>query len=81
MDNLTQFHLLVQQRGHETQKETTKTKISINSTAAQSCLNSIHVTELTTHAHARTHAWKLRGGGDVYIQSLEKVFFPTIASN
>lgn len=78
MGNLTQIHLLVQQTGHQTQKETTKTKISMNSTVAQSCLNSIHVMELTTHAHARTHARKLTGGGDVYIQSLERVFFPPL---
>lgn len=48
---------------------------------AQSRLDSVHVMELTTHMHARTHAWKLRGGGDVYIQRLQRVFFPTIASN
>lgn len=78
MGNLTQIHLLVEQTGHQTQKETTKTKISMNSTVAQSCLNSIHVMELTTHAHARTHAWKLRGEEMFIFKALKRFFFPPL---
>lgn len=74
MGNLTQIQLLVQQTRHQTQKETTKTKISMNSTVAQSCLISVHVMELTTHAHACTHAWKLRGEEMFIFKALKRTF-------
>lgn len=46
-------------------------------TVAQSLLNSIYVMELTTHTHAHTHAWKLRG--EEMLHSMpQKEFFPPL---
>lgn len=45
-------------------------------------LSKFNTCDGTDHTRACMHTcMEIKGGGDVYIQSFEKVFFPTIASN